>query len=251
MVWTDDPKAILEGALLTSETPLSLQDLRQCLDRRYSRIEVRAMLIELQDQWKDRALELKEVGEGLWRFQSVPQMREILQKLHPEEAPKYTRTVMETLAVIAYRQPVTRGDIERIRGVTVNANAIKTLLDRNWIEVIGRRETVGHPELFATTRQFLLDLGLNSLDELPSIGPREDLPAPDFELFDGQTENLPLDGAPNQTYLSAIDQEHAKLEEMALPLMQAVQERTITREDEQSASSSSLFEENIDERNNR
>ena len=117
--------------------------------------------------------------------------------------------------------------------------------------MIGRRETVGHPELFATTRQFLLDLGLNSLDELPSIGPREDLPAPDFELFDGQTENLPLDGAPNQTYLSAIDQEHAKLEEMALPLMQAVQERTITREDEQSASSSSLFEENIDERNNR
>lgn len=244
----DNPKAILEGALLTSQTPLSLQNLRQCLSKRYSRIETRAMLIELQEQWKDRALELKEVGEGLWQFQSVPQMRDILQQLHPEETPKYTRTVMETLAVIAYRQPVTRGDIERIRGVTVNANAIKTLLDRNWIEVIGRREVVGHPELFATTRQFLLDLGLNSLEELPSIGPKEEPMEQDFELFKGQSASLPLQPASANEYLNTIDAEHAKLEKMTLPLLQATEEHPINSED---IASSLSFEENIDERNSR
>lgn len=167
----ENPKWILEGALLTSDVPLSVSTLRECLDKRFTKAQVLQMLAELQDDWQGRALELREVAEGLWRFQSVSAMREILRKLHPEEAPKYSRTVMETLAVIAYRQPVTRGDIEKIRGVTVNPNAIKTLLDRNWIEVIGRRETIGHPELFATTRQFLVDLGLNSLQDLPSIGP--------------------------------------------------------------------------------
>lgn len=167
----ENPKWILEGALLTSDVPLSVSTLRECLDKRFTKARVLQMLAELQDDWQGRALELREVAEGLWRFQSVSAMREILRKLHPEEAPKYSRTVMETLAVIAYRQPVTRGDIEKIRGVTVNPNAIKTLLDRNWIEVIGRRETIGHPELFATTRQFLVDLGLNSLQDLPSIGP--------------------------------------------------------------------------------
>ena len=148
----ENPKWILEGALLTSDVPLSVSTLRECLDKRFTKAQILQMLAELQDDWQGRALELREVAEGLWRFQSVSAMREILRKLHPEEAPKYSRTVMETLAVIAYRQPVTRGDIEKIRGVTVNPNAIKTLLDRNWIEVIGRRETIGHPELFATTR---------------------------------------------------------------------------------------------------
>lgn len=247
MALMDNPKHILEGALLTSETALSIQSLRLCLDKRYSRIEVHAMLIELQQEWKDRALELKEVGEGLWRFQSVAQMRDILEKLHPEEAPKYTRTVMETLAVIAYRQPVTRGDIERIRGVTVNANAIKTLMDRNWIEVIGRRETVGHPELFATTRQFLLDLGLNSLQELPSIGPRDEAPQEDFELFDGQTEELALEAAPAADYLAAIDAEHSRLEDMALPLMKAIENEQLQKKDEDNPSLS--LEEQSDENN--
>lgn len=218
----DNPKYVLEGALLTSEVPLSIAVLRECLDKRFSKVQVQAMLIELQADWSGRALELKEVGEGLWRFQSVPAMRDILRKLHPEEAPKYSRTVMETLAVIAYRQPVTRGDIEKIRGVSVNPNAIKTLMDRNWIEVIGRRETVGHPELLATTRQFLLDLGLNSLQDLPSIGPEDDeaLPAA-FELFEGQNE---IEGAQqakrrsDTSILAAIDAEHAKLESLALNL---------------------------------
>ena len=180
----ENPKWILEGALLTSDVPLSVSTLRECLDKRFTKAQVLQMLAELQDDWQGRALELREVAEGLWRFQSVSAMREILRKLHPEEAPKYSRTVMETLAVIAYRQPVTRGDIEKIRGVTVNPNAIKTLLDRNWIEVIGRRETIGHPELFATTRQFLVDLGLNSLQDLPSIGPDEEPQVEAFELFD-------------------------------------------------------------------
>lgn len=214
----DEPKWILEGALLTSEVPLSLANLRDCLDKRYTKAEIRLMLLQLQADWNGRALELREVGEGLWRFQSVPAMRDILRKLHPEEAPKYTRTVMETLAVIAYRQPVTRGDIEKIRGVSVNANAIKTLIDRNWIEVIGRRETVGHPELFATTRQFLLDLGLNSLQDLPAIGPETEPQAEAFELFEGQ-KDLEASRPKHSPYLAAMDAEREKLENMAQLLL--------------------------------
>ena len=146
-------------------------------------------------------------------------MRDILRKLHPDQAPKYTRTVMETLAVIAYRQPVTRGDIEKIRGVTVNPNAIKTLLDRNWIEVIGRRETVGHPELFATTRQFLVDLGLNSLQDLPSIGPDQEPQVEAFELFEGQNQTPEsVTRVKDRSALKAIDDEHARLEDLIEPL---------------------------------
>lgn len=217
---TENPKWILEGALLTSDVPLSVATLRDCLDKRFTKAQVQQLLAELQSDWSGRALELREVGEGLWRFQSVPAMRDILRKLHPEEAPKYSRTVMETLAVIAYRQPVTRGDIEKIRGVTVNPNAIKTLLDRNWIEVIGRRETVGHPELFATTRQFLVDLGLNSLQALPSIVPEDEPPIEAFELFEGQsqTEAVSVNRITDRSQLQAIDDEHARLESLIQPL---------------------------------
>ena len=202
MTLMENPKWILEGALLTSDVPLSVASLRECVDKRFTKAQVLQLLEELREDWAGRALELREVGDGLWRFQSVTQMREVLKRLHPEEAPKYSRTVMETLAVIAYRQPVTRGDIEKIRGVSVNPNAIKTLMDRNWIEVIGRRETVGHPELLATTRQFLVDLGLNSLQDLPSIGPEEEPSTEAFELFEGQN----------------LDEEHAKLESLIEPL---------------------------------
>lgn len=217
---TENPKWILEGALLTSDVPLSVATLRDCLDKRFTKAQVQQLLAELQSDWSGRALELREVAEGLWRFQSVPAMRDILRKLHPEEAPKYSRTVMETLAVIAYRQPVTRGDIEKIRGVTVNPNAIKTLLDRNWIEVIGRRETVGHPELFATTRQFLVDLGLNSLQDLPSIVPEDEPPIEAFELFEGQsqTEAVSVNRITDRSQLQAIDDEHARLESLIQPL---------------------------------
>ncbi len=216
----DNPKWILEGALLTSDVPLSVMALRDCLDKRYSKAEVLQFLAQLQQDWSGRALELREVAEGLWRFQSVPAMREVLRRLHPEEAPKYSRTVMETLAVIAYRQPVTRGDIEKIRGVSVNPNAIKTLLDRNWIEVIGRRETVGRPELLATTRQFLVDLGLNSLQDLPSIGPEEEPPMEAFELFEGQaqSEAQQTNRIGDRSVLHALDEEHARLENMIRPL---------------------------------
>lgn len=217
---TDQPKWILEGTLLTSDVPLSVATLRECLDKRYTKAQVLQMLAELQNDWAGRALELREVGEGLWRFQSVGAMRDILRKLHPEEAPKYSRTVMETLAVIAYRQPVTRGDIEKIRGVSVNPNAIKTLLDRNWIEVIGRRETVGHPELLATTRQFLVDLGLNSLQDLPSIAPQDEPDVEAFELFEGQsqTEKIAVNRITDRSQLKALDDEHARLESLIQPL---------------------------------
>ncbi len=216
----DQPKWILEGALLTSDVPLSVATLRECLDKRYTKAQVLQMIAELQNDWSGRALELREVGDGLWRFQSVPAMRDILRRLHPEEAPKYSRTVMETLAVIAYRQPVTRGDIEKIRGVSVNPNAIKTLLDRNWIEVIGRRETVGHPELLATTRQFLVDLGLNSLQDLPSIAPQDEPEVDAFELFEGQsqTEKVTVNRITDRSQLKALDEEHARLESMIQPL---------------------------------
>lgn len=218
MTIQEDPLVVLEGVLLTSEVPLSVSMLRQCFEKRYTKAEILRLLALLQERWEGRALELKEVGEGLWRFQSVAEMRDILRKLHPEEAPKYTRTVMETLAVIAYRQPVTRGDIEKIRGVTVNPQAIRTLLDRNWIEVIGRRETIGHPELFATTRHFLTDLGLNSLQELPSLTQTEDGEPQAFELFEGQhSEEVELQQQRllDSPLLAAIDAEHARLESLA------------------------------------
>jgi segregation and condensation protein B len=124
------------------------------------------LLEELQLDWAQRGVELVQVATG-WRFQSRPEMREFLDRLNPEKPPKYSRAVMETLAIIAYRQPVTRGDMEDIRGVTVNSLVIKQLEDRGWVEVIGHRETVGRPSLYATTRQFLDDLGLASLDQLP------------------------------------------------------------------------------------
>jgi segregation and condensation protein B len=127
---------------------------------------IKTLLEELQHEWTQRGVELVQVASG-WRFQSRPEMREYLDRLNPEKPPKYTRAAMETLAIIAYRQPVTRGDLEDIRGVTINSLVLKQLEDRGWVEVIGHRETVGRPALFATTRQFLDDLGLASLDQLP------------------------------------------------------------------------------------
>ena len=124
------------------------------------------MLLELQLEWEQRGVELVQVASG-WRFQSRPQMREFLDRLHPEKPPRYSRATLETLAIIAYRQPVTRADMEDIRGVTINSLIIKQLEDRGWVEVIGHREAPGRPALFATTRQFLDDLGLLSLDQLP------------------------------------------------------------------------------------
>ena len=165
---TAQAKRVLETALLTAGQPLSLRDLRVLFDDALGADTLRQMLQDLQLEWATKGLELTSVASG-WRFQSRPELRQYLDRLHPEKPPKYTRAVMETLAIIAYRQPVTRGDMEDIRGVTINSVLLKQLEDRGWVEVIGHRETVGRPALYATTRQFLDDLGLSSLDQLPAL----------------------------------------------------------------------------------
>ena len=161
-------KRILETALICTLQPLPLRDMRVLFDDRLGLDTLKVLLQELQQDWAQRGVELVNVASG-WRFQSRPEMREFLDRLHPEKPPRYTRATLETLAIIAYRQPVTRGDIEDVRGVTVNSLLIKQLEDRGWIEIIGHRETVGRPALFATTKHFLDDLGLASLDQLPLL----------------------------------------------------------------------------------
>ncbi len=163
---TVDAKRVLETALICSHQPIQIRDLRVLFSDALGADTIRTLLEEMQLDWAQRGVELVQVATG-WRFQSRPEMREYLDRLNPEKPPKYSRAVMETLAIIAYRQPVTRGDMEDIRGVTVNSLVIKQLEDRGWVEVIGHRETVGRPSLYATTRQFLDDLGLSSLDQLP------------------------------------------------------------------------------------
>lgn len=165
---TADAKRILETALLCTQQPMPVKDMRILLDDDWATSEIDALLSELQTDWSERGLELVSVSTG-WRFQSRPDMQVYLERLHPEKPPRYTRATLETLAIIAYKQPVTRGDIETIRGVTVNSLTLKQLEDRGWIETIGHRDTVGRPALFATTRHFLDDLGLNSLDQLPLL----------------------------------------------------------------------------------
>ena len=163
-----DAKRILETALICAPQPVSVRDLRMLFNDMLGADSIKTLLHELQQDWMQKGVELVCVASG-WRFQSRPEMREYLDRLHPEKPPRYTRATLETLAIIAYRQPVTRGDIEDIRGVTVNSLIIKQLEDRGWVEVIGHRETVGRPALFATTRQFLDDLGLQSLNQLPML----------------------------------------------------------------------------------
>ncbi|WPC65194.1 SMC-Scp complex subunit ScpB [Rhodoferax ferrireducens] len=173
-------KRILETALICTSQPLPLRDMRVLFDDRLGLDTLKVLLRELQQDWAQRGVELVNVASG-WRFQSRPEMREFLDRLHPEKPPRYTRATLETLAIIAYRQPVTRGDIEDVRGVTVNSLLIKQLEDRGWIEVIGHRETVGRPALFATTKHFLDDLGLESLDQLPLF----DTPEQRTDVMDG------------------------------------------------------------------
>ena len=161
-------KRVLETALLCSTQPVTVRDMRVLFDDALGADTLKILLEELQLDWAERGLELVSVATG-WRFQSKPELRVYLDRLNPEKPPKYTRAVMETLAIIAYRQPVTRGDMEDIRGVPINTQILKQLEDRGWIEVIGHRESVGRPGLYATTRHFLDDLGLASLDQLPLL----------------------------------------------------------------------------------
>jgi segregation and condensation protein B len=168
MMNTQQARRVLETALICSAQPLAMRDLRVLFNEALGTDTLRDMLDDLAQAWAGRGVELVQVASG-WRFQSRPEMREFLDRLHPEKPPKYTRAALETLAIIAYRQPVTRGDMEDIRGVTINSTVIKQLEDRGWVEVIGHRETVGRPALYATTRQFLDDLGLTALDQLPAL----------------------------------------------------------------------------------
>jgi len=165
---TTQAKRVLETALICASQPLTVREMGQLFGEALGPDTLKQLLAELQLEWTDRGVELVRVASG-WRFQSRPELRPFLDRLHPEKPPRYSRATLETLAIIAYRQPVTRGDMEEIRGVTINSMIIKQLEDRGWIEVIGHRETVGRPALFATTRQFLDDLALSSLDQLPPL----------------------------------------------------------------------------------
>lgn len=163
-----DAKRVLETALICSQQPMPVRDMRSLFNDSLGADTLKSLLEELKFEWSNKGVELVSVASG-WRFQSRPEMREFLDRLHPEKPPRYTRATLETLAIIAYRQPVTRGDMEDIRGVTINSLLIKQLEDRGWVEVIGHREAAGRPALYATTRQFLDDLGLQSLDQLPLL----------------------------------------------------------------------------------
>ena len=163
-----EAKRILEAALLASQEPLSLAELRRLFDDQLSADTLKNLLAELRDDWSARAVELASLASG-WRFQTRPEFRPFAEKLQPEKPPRYSRAVLETLAIIAYRQPVTRGDIEDVRGVTVSTQIIQTLENRGWIDAVGHRETPGRPALYATTKTFLDDLGLRSLQELPPL----------------------------------------------------------------------------------
>ena len=168
MTNTDQALRILETALLCGQQALTVRDMQTLYQETLSDPEIRGLLDQLAASWEGKGIELVEVATG-WRFQSRVEMREYLDRLHPEKPPRYTRATMETLAIIAYRQPVTIGDMEDIRGVTINSLLIKQLEDRGWVEVIGHREAPGRPALFATTKQFLDDLGLASLGDLPPL----------------------------------------------------------------------------------
>lgn len=212
---TQEAKLVLEAALLTAEQPLSLAEMRRMFDDEINADTLRVLLDELRTDWTGRGVELVALASG-WRFQSSAAMRPYLDRLNPEKAPKYSRAVLETLAIIAYRQPVTRGDIEEIRGVTVSSPVIKTLEERGWVEVIGHREAPGRPALFATTRAFLDDLGLRSLEELPVLEEGATV-APEFELQFAEAardiavtaENpAEVDAAPSTPATAAADAEY-------------------------------------------
>ncbi len=219
---TTDARRVLETALICATQPLALRELGVLFDGELAPDTIKQLLAELQLEWTPRGVELVQVASG-WRFQSRPELRPYLDRLHPEKPPRYTRATLETLAIIAYRQPVTRGDMEDIRGVTINSLLLKQLEDRGWVEVIGHRETVGRPALFATTRQFLDDLGLASLDQLPPLdGSDVQESALDRLDFEALSTSLPADEASDAAAMPATEQADAPDEAVAsaaLPLI--------------------------------
>ncbi|EHP39456.1 condensin subunit ScpB [Cupriavidus basilensis OR16] len=214
---TQEAKIVLETALICAQEPLRVNDLRRLFADDVGADTIRVLLEELRRDWEQRGVELVALASG-WRFQSRPDMREYLDRLNPEKPPKYSRAVMETLAIIAYRQPVTRGDIEEIRGVAVSTEVVKKLEDRSWIEVIGHRDVPGRPALYATTKNFLDDLGLRTLDELP---PLEDIQAQaqvallNQEPIDFEALGAVPDGSDEEAFAEPGDDQAAATAEVA------------------------------------
>ena len=168
MLSPSEIKIVLEAALLSAQEPLPVAELRRMFDDEIDADTLRKLLEELREAWVGRGVELVVTASG-WRFQTKASLQKFLERIHPERAPRYSRAVLETLAIVAYRQPVTRGDIENVRGVTVSTEVIRRLEERNWIEVLGHKEVPGRPALYGTTKTFLDDLGLRSLEELPPL----------------------------------------------------------------------------------
>ena len=185
MLAPSEAKTVLETALLAAQEPLPVSELRKMFDEEIAADTIRALLEELREEWKDAGVELVATASG-WRFQTRASFQKYLERISPERPPRYSRAVLETLAIIAYRQPVTRGDIEDIRGVTVSTEVIKRLEERGWIDVVGHKDVPGRPALYATTKTFLDDLGLRSLQELP---PLEEI-AKTLELTPAPAESL-------------------------------------------------------------
>ncbi len=213
---TSEAKRVLETALICAQQPLPLAALRALFADQVGADTLKELLDQLVREWEGRGVELVPLATG-WRFQSRPEMRDYLDRLNPEKPPKYSRAVLETLAIVAYRQPVTRGDIEDIRGVAVGTPIVKQLEDRGWIEAIGHREAPGRPALYATTRQFLDDLGLASLDQLPPL---------DATAGGGTGEQRLVEALAAQPGL--IDDEVAADGQASLPLESAVHDAVTT-----------------------
>jgi segregation and condensation protein B len=202
-------KVILETALLTSQEALSVAELCKLFDGELGADVVRRLLEDLRADWQGRGVELVTVASG-WRFQARHELQKYLDRLDPQKPPRYSRAVLETLAIIAYRQPVTRGDIENIRGVSVSSAILKTLEARGWVDVVGHREVPGRPGLYATTRKFLDDLGLRSLEELPpleelgtlveaDLSAQPDLPVEAMAVGAAEASAAPADPSASQT----------------------------------------------------
>lgn len=230
-------KKVLETALLVTQEPMSLNDLKKLFEEKIDNETLRKVLDDLRGDWEERGVELVSVATG-WRFQTRPESQRFLDRLSPQKPPKYSRAVLETLAIIAYKQPVTRGDIEDIRGVAVSPGILKALEARGWIETIGHREVPGRPELFATTKFFLDDLNLRSLEELPPLAELGTLVdqtpgADELPLADGDGDAVATGISMGEGLMDAEDAEDAEEAEETTP---ADGEAALSAETEQSGS---------------
>lgn len=232
-----EAKKILETALLCAHEPLSINDMKKLYvetsesDTQIDTDAIKQMLEELREDWIDKGIEVVSLSTG-WRFQSRPEMKIYLERLNPEKPPKYSRATLETLAIITYRQPVTRGDIEEIRGVTVNSQTIKMLEDRGWIEAIGHRDVPGRPALFATTKHFLDDLGLTSLDQLPPLQQVEKGDMQGDVLLEMQTLEAEIQAHLDQTAIDFADADTA-VEATDAPAELQVERQTESQDESQ------------------